>query len=169
MTIRPTLSKPSDLLSKLKRERYRIIHSTNILDRSDHIYNFCITSNSIKDYIFEYLSITPDDEERRKIYHNEWNEHSILVSCKEISNTVKHFILRDKKGKEKEQKTKRMTKTTIEMMEVYEDNQDKIFRINTIYDNYEIETMNNEVFSDVEFTDKVIDYWEKHFQDKSIP
>lgn len=167
MTLRPTLSKPSDLLSKLKRERKRIIHSTNILDRSDHIYNFCITSNSIKDYIFEYLSITSKKE--RDIYHDEWNEHSILVSCREISNTVKHYILRNKKGNKKEQKTKRMTKTTIEMNEFYEDNHDNILRINTNYDNYEIETMNNEVFSDVEFTDKVIDYWGKYFQHKSIP
>ncbi|MHB8138001.1 MAG: hypothetical protein ACYDGO_06375 [Smithellaceae bacterium] len=167
MTIRPTLSKPSDVLSKLKRERWRINQSEDIIDRSDHIYNFCITSNSIKDYIFEHLQITSKEE--KNIYHNEWNKHSYLVSCHEISNVVKHYTLRDKKGIKKKPKTKRMTNTTIEMIDFYEDDQGGCFKIHKNYDNYEIETMNNEVFSDLDFTHKVIDYWEKYFHDKSIP
>lgn len=168
MTIRPTLSKPSDLLLKLKRERWRIYHSSDITDRTDHIYNFCITSNSIKDYIFQHLQITSGKE--KSIYYDEWNKHSFLVSCHEISNVVKHYTLKNRKGIIKKPKTKRVTKTTIGMFDIYEDvNDGKIETRFTHYDNYEIETMNDEVFSDIDFTKKVIDYWEKYFQDNSIP
>lgn len=169
MTIRPTLSKPTDLLLKLKRERRRILHSKDITDRTDHIYNFFITSNSIKDYIFEHLQITSQKEQNT--YHNEWNKQPILVSCKEISNVVKHHTLRDRNTKKKvEPKTKRMSKTTIGMVEFYEDVDDgKVVKTFTHYNNYEIETMNGEVFLDIDITQKVIDYWEKYLQDNSIP
>lgn len=168
MTIRPTLSRPSDLLSKLKRERRRILHSDDITDRTDHIYNFCITSNSIRDYIFEHLQITSEKE--KSIYYDEWNKHSYLVSCHEISNVVKHYTLRNKKGKEKKLKTKRVTNTTTGMVEYYEDvNDGNIVKIFTDYNNYEIETMNGEVFSDIDFTKKVIDYWKKYLQNNSLP
>lgn len=168
MTIRPTLSKPSDLLLKLKRERRRILHSNDITDRIDHIYNFCITSNSIRDYIFEHLQIT--SQKKKNIYYDEWNKHSFLVSCHEISNVVKHYTLKNRKGIKKKPKTKRVTKTTIGMVDIYEDVDDgKIVRVFTDYNNYEIETMNGEVFSDIDITQQVIDYWEKYLQDNSIP
>ena len=168
MTIRPTLSKPTDLLLKLKRERWRIYHSDDITDRTDHIYNFCITSNSIKDHIFEHLQITSQKEQNT--YNDEWNKHSFLVSCHEISKVVKHHTLRNKKGIKKKPKTKRMSKTTIGMVEFYEDVDDgKVFKTFTHYNNYEIETMNGEVFLDIDITQKVIDYWEKYLQDNSIP
>lgn len=99
----PTLSSPSDLLNKLEREFWRALHHKHHLHKSDHFYNFCVTSNALKDYFFEWKKILPTNAgaEQKKSFYEVWNTVPELVAATEIANTMKHFVLRDRQGNPK--------------------------------------------------------------------
>ncbi|HCG8765178.1 TPA: hypothetical protein NKB14_004680 [Vibrio parahaemolyticus] len=81
---------PRDLLEKLAREGARAWKSTNIQDKADHFFNFCITSLSLRDWCIAYLAL--DGSEKASFYDmhakNEW-----LNYCGSIANSSKHFRL----------------------------------------------------------------------------
>lgn len=48
---------PKDLLEKLAREGERTWKSTNIEDKADHFFNFCVTSLSLRDWCITFLEL----------------------------------------------------------------------------------------------------------------
>ena len=56
------LNNPLDILHKLEREMHRALHHKNYVHKLDHFYNFCITANSIKDYIFKYQKVVTKED-----------------------------------------------------------------------------------------------------------
>ncbi len=96
MDLTPTLNSVKDLLKKLEREAYRAYHSKHPVNMNDHFFNFCITAHSMKDYFFEESNIY--DKELREQYFVEWNNDQFLIACREIANSSKHLVLRDREG-----------------------------------------------------------------------
>jgi hypothetical protein len=93
MELIPTLSEPSDVMAKLAREHCRAINGRELTDIADHLYNFCITSLSIRDHLLEHLKIIIKDEKKKKIQY--WGLTNTIKAAHEIGNSSKHFCLRD--------------------------------------------------------------------------
>lgn len=108
----------------MERERYRAFHSRHPLHKADHLYNFCITSHAIKDFIFEYFKIT--DMDKKQLHHDVWNLVSELVAASEIANSSKHLVLRDNKKQKRIPKTKKVKNSQTSMVDVYIDETDNL-------------------------------------------
>ena len=104
MDLVPTLNSVRDLLKKLEREAYRAYHSKHPVSMYDHFFNFCITAHSMRDYFFEEGNIR--DRASKQQYHDEWNNDQFLIACREIANSTKHLVLRDREGEPDTYRTK---------------------------------------------------------------
>lgn len=95
MSLISTYTSPSDLFMKLLREGTRTLRASDIANKSDHLFNFCVTSISLRDWCISYLKLTGKDK-------NDFFEmHSKILAlkyCGDIANSSKHFeIQSDKK------------------------------------------------------------------------
>lgn len=99
-TLTVRLGDPTALLRKLEREAYRAYHAANAIAMADHLCNFCITAESMKDYCLEHEGIVDSDSKRP--FQACWKRNDALLAAHEIANTAKHFTLRDtRNGKPK--------------------------------------------------------------------
>ncbi|WP_419238845.1 hypothetical protein ACN08P_20930 [Photobacterium leiognathi subsp. mandapamensis] len=91
MSVIRTYETPSDLFMKLIREGRRTWCCTQLEDKADHFFNFCITSLSLRDWCIEELKLTGKDKDDFFKLHssNEW-----LNYCGSIANSSKHFALK---------------------------------------------------------------------------
>ncbi|MCK8103008.1 hypothetical protein [Pseudoalteromonas sp. 2CM36K] len=88
MSLISTYTSPSDLFMKLLREGTRTWRASDIANKSDHLFNFCVTSISLRDWCISYLKLTGKDK-------NDFSEmHSKILPlkyCGDIANSSKHF------------------------------------------------------------------------------
>lgn len=157
--LNPNLTSPIQVLHKLERERYRTFHDHNYVHKSDHFYNFCITAQSVKDYVLEHLDKHKKAE--KKPYRDEWDAVDCLNAAAEIANTSKHYILR------KEPETKSLEASSSIIINVIVTDK----RVNTIEENapdYKIVMSNgNEIYL-YQFMQEVIEYWKNYLQSIGI-
>lgn len=76
---------------KLLREGKRTWRTSDIHDKSDHLFNFCVTSISLRDWCISYLELTGKDKD------DFFNMHSKILPlkyCGDIANSSKHFKLK---------------------------------------------------------------------------
>ena len=73
----PTLKNPEDLLKKLAREQYRVLHSRSHLHKADHLYNFCTTSLAVRDFMFLTLAY---DKDKKKKFNDSWYQNAELAA-----------------------------------------------------------------------------------------
>lgn len=97
MSLTPTIKHVAALYRKLEREEYRTLHCRVAAHRADHFLNFCITAHSMKDHLLEHLGRTGKPDPRS--LHQRWKQYPSIVAAGEIANSVKHFVLRDRKSK----------------------------------------------------------------------
>lgn len=168
----PTLSSPSDLLNKLEREFWRALHHKHYLHKSDHFYNFCVTSNALKDYFFEWKKILPTNAgaEQRKPFFEVWNTVPELVAATEIANTMKHFVLRDQQGNPKMSKARvvRKARSTVVHVFLKPDGALKAVRDRN-HPSITIEMATGQRFKLYEFMDAVLGYWRKFLLAEGVP
>ncbi|MCG9602237.1 hypothetical protein L1D16_15595 [Vibrio sp. Isolate31] len=81
---------PKDLLEKLGREGERAWKSTNIQDKADHFFNFCVTSLSLRDWCIAYLELEGADKNQ---FFEKHSQSKWLNYCGSIANASKHFKL----------------------------------------------------------------------------
>ena len=112
-TLTPKLQSVEALYRKLEREFVRAFHHKNLVHKSDHFYNFCVTAHSMRDHFLERLGKV--DRSDRAPYINAWDLEPCIVAVMDIANTVKHYQLRTKKGLPKSPRAKRVSdgKTTL--------------------------------------------------------
>jgi len=75
-------------LGKLFREARRVWVAEESIDASDHLFNFCITCLSLRDWVSKYLQL---DNVAKDAYQKAWKANSYFSMCADIANELKHF------------------------------------------------------------------------------
>jgi hypothetical protein len=120
MKLTPTIRSTSDLLRKLERENYRVLHARNALHRADHFMNFCITAHSMQDHLLEHLGQVQAGT--GNAFRVRWQKEPAILAAADIANSTKHFVLRDKKTKQtRSPQTKNVSRGSSEYVDIYED------------------------------------------------
>lgn len=86
----PIYKNPEDLLGKLFREARRVWVAESGVDASDHLFNFCITCLSLRDWVAKYLQL---DNAAKDTYQKQWKANKHFSMCADIANELKHFGL----------------------------------------------------------------------------
>lgn len=82
---------PCDLLAKLLREGRRVNFSgPSPDDVYDHLFNFCVTAHSLRDWCIKYLGLTAKAKED---FGSRCNQSAYLQYARDIANSSKHFTL----------------------------------------------------------------------------
>lgn len=140
---------------------HRAFHHHNSVHKADHLYNFCITANSLRDAILIHLGITAKSERDSK--HNEWNNNQLLKAAAEIANTAKHFNLR------KSQKTEELASTRSTVVEVRIAKSGEIKNVLLDVPDYQVVLPGRIRVPLFEFTRGVIDFWRAYLELTGIP
>jgi hypothetical protein len=83
-------SKPFDIYRKLLREARRTWLSKDHTEASDHLFNFCVTCVSLRDWVIKHLNM---DRTQKDSYRKEWRSIGYFGACADIANSAKHFGL----------------------------------------------------------------------------
>ena len=150
------LNNPLDILHKLEREMHRALHHKNYVHKLDHFYNFCITANSIKDYIFKYQKVVTKED--KVDYHKLWNKNTYIKVSKDIANGNKHCDLKKIHG---------VSASTSQIIEVRVVNNNDLIEIPLNVPDYTI-VVNNIKVGLFEFTREIIDYWKWYLESIGI-
>lgn len=86
----PTFNSPEDLLAKLYREGRRLWTSKDQEEAADHLFNFCVTSVALRDWIIKYLALNNSDKDA---FQKSWRNTPPFGLCADIANSLKHFRL----------------------------------------------------------------------------
>lgn len=167
----PTLSSPSDLLNKLERELWRAFHHAHHLHKSDHFYNFCVTSNAMKDHFFEWKGILPRDFALKKPFNDIWDMVPELVAATEVGNSMKHFVLRDKNTgnpKTSKARTVRKARSTVAHVFINPDGGGKVV-LDRNYPSITIEMDGGPSFKLFEFMDAIVTHWRNFLLAEGVP
>ena len=82
---------PCDLLAKLLREGRRANFSgPGPDDIYDHLFNFCVTAHSLRDWCIKYLDLTAKAKDD---FGSRCNQSVYLEYARDIANSSKHFTL----------------------------------------------------------------------------
>jgi len=163
----PYLKCVADLYGKPEREVYRAYHERNEIHKADHLFNFCVSTQALKDYLLEELGIL-DSESRRK-FHEDWSNNTLISSVGGIANLSKHFVLRDQKSrKPKTIKTLGANPTKSEFVDIYSHGDGELFAELIVASDWLIVVESGEEFSLIEFTRAVLEYWRNIIQENGI-
>lgn len=166
-TLTPTLNSIQDLFGKLQRESYWAYWTDKEVHKADHLYNFCITVHSMKDYFFEHKRIVQESD--KQFYHNKWAQNPLLVAASEIANKAKHFMLRKPKtGDRKDVKTQAVKQKESGFVDIYLDEQGNIWDKFVMRQNYSIVLEDGQEFELYDFTEQVLKDWQTFLESHSI-
>lgn len=154
MKLAHTLKSPSDLYAKLEREGYRAFHCDHPMAKADHLYNFCITAHSLRDYFFHDRGIRSKAEKDR--FHKLWNAVPELLAAAEIANTSKHFVL------DRPNRTLATAPGRSKVVRYYELPGGRIVHRGEEMHDVEISLSDGTKMMMYEFTRSVIDCWFRH-------
>lgn len=168
-TLTPTIGSVSDLFGKLERELRRTFHHRNFTHKADHLYNFCVTAHAMKDHFFEAKNIIADSE--KQPYNNIWNKFPELVAASEIANSVKHFVLREKRPPKplKNVKTKSVHHGASGVVHVFTTNSgDLKVEMEPDAPDYKIELLDGRAQGLYEFIDFTVKYWQAFLAEQNL-
>lgn len=94
MTISPVIPVfecPRDIALKLFREAGRAWNATTLEEMGDHLFNFCVTNSSLRDWILQ-----SKDEKGDAAFHSAWREKAdgLFGECADIANASKHLVVK---------------------------------------------------------------------------
>ncbi|PSU84936.1 hypothetical protein CTM93_05940 [Photobacterium phosphoreum] len=92
MSIITSYQEPKDILIKLAREGRRTWLANSNEDVADHLFNFCITAHSLRDWCIKYTNANASE------FHEFCNKYEHIKWCRDIANSSKHFGLDHGKG-----------------------------------------------------------------------
>jgi hypothetical protein len=94
VSLTPRLDSVEALLDKALREQYRALHEADAGHKADHLYNFCITAHSLRDFLLERLGkVMPVDQQP---FNDRWSKEPVLRAIGDNANSAKHLQLRDR-------------------------------------------------------------------------
>ena len=85
----PVFYEPRHVLEKTLRECRKLLSETDDLLVADHLFNFCITCHSLRDWVLKHRQIT--SKGAKKSENTTWDEEASLKIAKDIANSSKHF------------------------------------------------------------------------------
>lgn len=94
--MKPIWETQSAVYRKMEREAYRVLHANTMRHKEDHLANFCITAQAMRDFFLEGQGIAPQTPEAQG-WHTAWSSKPALVAVADIANLAKHFRLRDRR------------------------------------------------------------------------
>ena len=157
MSVISFYQEPKDLFLKLAREGRRAWITDSKEDSADHLFNYCITAHSLRDWCIKYLSI-PKNE-----FHEVCNNYERLQWCRDIANSSKHFGL----GTEKTSTVSKVNEIKDELVTITPDGQ---YSSNTqSRDSFIIEKPNGENELLMMFLFYSFSNWEEIFDKYQIP
>jgi len=152
---------PKDLLEKLAREGGRAWKSTNVEDKADHFFNFCVTSLSLRDWCITYLEL--EGVKKNDFYEmhskNEW-----LNYCGSIANASKHFKL--KEGRNSAVKS---VESKVSKLVTLGPDGKEIEGLSTERASFDIEVLDGEVKDLLTILFYCVNQWEDVFKEHNIP
>ena len=76
---------------KLFREAGRAWNATTLEEMGDHLFNFCVTNSSLRDWILQ-----SKDEKGDAAFHSAWREKAdgLFGECADIANASKHLVVK---------------------------------------------------------------------------
>ena len=158
MSLAPTLTTVADLYRKLERESRRTFGSTDPVAMADHFFNFCVTASAMHDYALEHLGKISDEDQRP--FYDEWKAIPSLVAAREIANTSKHFVLRDRRTRlPRPVKTRDVQHHKAKFVDVYEDEDGRYHWNDAEYPTISIVLSDGTTMQLHDFTRVVIEYW----------
>lgn len=94
MTISPVIpvfQSPRDIALKLFREAGRTWNSSTLEEMGDHLFNFCVTNSSLRDWILQSKG-----EKADAAFHHAWRAKAdgLFGDCADIANAAKHLLVR---------------------------------------------------------------------------
>ena len=163
MALAPQLNSPVALLHKLERESYRAYHAESLVAKSDHFFNFCVTAASMRDYCLEYLGKLEHKDQQP--FHELWDQYPTLVAAKEIANSAKHFVLRDRRSKSAvTPKTRAVGSKLAKFVDVYEHADGRTFIVPTQRREVFVTLANGEEIELYAFTGAIVEYWRRYLR-----
>ncbi len=146
----PTLGTVQDVFHKLRRERHRAFHARDRIHKADHLYNFCITAQSLRDYYKKEQQLSCAEAQE----HDEaWNQIKVLQAVKDIANTAKHFRLW------KIPETKNVAEGVAGVVDVYHGAAHDFILVPTEGPDYSITFWSGDKYNLWEFLENVESYW----------
>lgn len=161
MPLAARIGSPLALFRKMERESYRAFHAKTPLHKADHFFNFCVTASSMRDDVLEHLGKI--DRADKQPYFDSWAKVPALVAAGEISNSSKHFILRESKtGKAKQPVTRAVRMRKSAFVEFYVNVGGQLSAIQVTRSEVSFTLSDGNVLELYAFSDNVCSYWKKY-------
>jgi len=165
--LNPTLGSLSTLFRKLERESYRAYHAKSKIHKADHFYNFCVTAHGLRDYYLEHIGKLAFND--KAPFHKIWNDNQLLVAVREIANTSKHFVLRDRKTNlPVNVKTKGVRQKKSIFYDVYANLEGQTKIVETLGNNISVTLSDGSSYDLSQFFQMVIAYWKSEIKKLGI-
>lgn len=94
MTVKPLIpvfKTPRDIALKLFREAGRAWNAPDLQSMGDHLFNFCVTNSSLRDWLLQSKGITGDNA-----FYKSWRAKAggLFGECADIANASKHLVVK---------------------------------------------------------------------------
>ena len=151
---------PKDMLGKLVREGRRTWLSQDLKEKSDHFFNFCVTSVSIRDWCISYLGLI---DPHKGDFYKEHSNNQWLNYCASIANSSKHLKLHT-------DRIEHITSVDGQASEhiLIDSNGNPIKNSNNERLTFKIETKDGDTLELMSFLGNVVDSWEEIFEKYGI-
>lgn len=86
----PVFQAPRDIALKLFREAGRTWNARDLESMGDHLFNFCVTSSSLRDWLLQSKGVKGDNA-----FHQDWRGKAdgLFGVCADIANAAKHLLV----------------------------------------------------------------------------
>lgn len=85
----PVFQSPHDIALKLFREAGRTWNAPNLIEMGDHLYNFCVTNSSLRDWVVTSKGLPHSFMQSWRTWADGMNGH-----CADIANASKHLLIK---------------------------------------------------------------------------
>lgn len=91
----PIFQTPRDIALKLFREAGRAWTAPDLQSMADHLYNFCVTNSSLRDWVLQTKGIVKSDPAFQS-FHATWRQRANghFGECADIANASKHLVVK---------------------------------------------------------------------------
>lgn len=112
----------------------------------------------MRDYVFEYLNKLTDEDKRR--YYAEWAQVEELVAAVEIGNSIKHFVLRDRRSHEpRKAKTQAVRMKKSQFADVYMNDAREVKIVEAQRAEVHVTLSDGTVLDLYSFSSKILEFW----------
>lgn len=86
----PVFQEPRDIALKLFREAGRTWNARDVESMGDHLFNFCVTSSSLRDWLLQSKGVKGNHA-----FHQDWRGKAdgLFGVCADIANASKHLLV----------------------------------------------------------------------------